>query len=106
MITWIVPLILLIIFESLADIFAKEYSLKGHWYFWLAGIAGYIIANIFWLSAIKNGSQLGRGAIIFSVVSAILAIIIGVYFYQENTNKIQVIGMILGVISLVLIFWE
>jgi len=29
---WIIPLLLLIIFESLADIFAKEYSLKGHWY--------------------------------------------------------------------------
>jgi drug/metabolite transporter (DMT)-like permease len=103
---WIIPLILLIIFESLADIFAKEYSLKGHWYFWLAGIIGYIIANIFWLSAIKNGSGLGRGAIIFSVVSAILAIIIGIYFYNESTNKIQLIGIFLGVISLVLIFWE
>lgn len=72
----------------------------------MAGIIGYIIANIFWLSAIKNGSQLGRGAVIFSVVSAILAIIIGVYFYQENTNKIQIIGMALGVVSLLLIFWE
>ncbi len=103
---WLIPLLLLIIFESLADIFAKEYSLKGHWYLWLAGIIGYIIANIFWLSAIKNGSQLGRGAIIFSVLSAVLAVIIGVYFYQENTNKIQILGMVLGIISIALIFWE
>jgi len=103
---WIVYLSLLIIFESLADIFAKEYSLKGHWYLWVAGILGYIVANIFWLSAIKHGSQLGRGAIIFSVASAILALIIGVYFYHENTSKIQLMGMVLGVISLVLIFWE
>ena len=103
---WIIPLALLIIFDSLADIFAKEYSIKGHWYFWVAGIVGYIIANAFWLSAIKNGSQLGRGAIIFSVVSAILALIIGVYFYHESTNKIQIIGMILGIVSVILIFWE
>lgn len=103
---WIIPLSLLIIFESLADIFAKEYSLKGHWYLWLGGIIGYIIANIFWLSAIKNGAQLGRGAIIFSIVSAVLALIIGVYFYHEKTNGIQLAGMFLGIISLVLIFWE
>jgi len=104
--SWIILLSFLIIFESLADILAKEYSLKGHWYFWVAGIIGYIIANIFWLSAMKHGAQLGRGAIIFSVVSAILAVIIGVYFYQETTNKIQIAGMILGLLSIVLIFWE
>lgn len=103
---WVIYLSLLVLFESLADILAKEYSLKGHWYLWVAGIAGYIIANIFWLSAMKHGAQLGRGAIIFSVASAILAIIIGVCFYHENTNKIQLIGIVLGIISLVLIFWE
>jgi len=104
--SWIIYLLLLIIFESLADIFSKEYSLKGHWYFWIAGIIGYIIANVFWLSAMKHGSGLGRGAIIFSVASAILAIIIGVYFYNENTNKVQIFGMALGLLSIVLIFWE
>ncbi len=103
---WIFSLSLLIIFESLADIFAKEYSIKGHWYFWVAGIIGYIIANVFWLSSIKNGSQLGRGSIIFSVVSAIIALIIGIYFYHEGSSKTQMIGMILGVLSIILIFWE
>lgn len=44
---WIIPLAFLIVFESLADVFAKEYSIKGHWYFWVAGIVGYIIANAF-----------------------------------------------------------
>lgn len=103
---WIIPIILLILLESVADIFAKEYSLKGYWYFWLAAIAGYIIANIFWLWGIRSGSGLARGAIIFSVGSAILAIVLGVYFYQEETNKFQIIGMVLGTLALILIFWE
>jgi len=103
---WIIPLILLIILESVADIFAKEYSLKGSWYFWVLAILGYIAANVFWLWGIKEGSGLARGAIIFSVASAILAIIIGVYFYQEETNKFQIVGMLLGAVSLGLIFWE
>jgi glucose uptake protein GlcU len=64
------------------------------------------LANIFWLSAIKNGSGLARGAIIFSVASALIATILGIYFYNESTNKIQMIGMLLGVVSLILIFWE
>lgn len=103
---WIVPLSLLVTFELIADIFAKEYSLKGNWSFWILSILGYVVANIFWLSAIKHGSGLARGAILFSVASAIIATILGVYFYHEGTNKIQLIGMFLGIVSIGLIFWE
>ena len=104
--SWIFPIIFLIIFEVIADIFSKEYALKGHWWFWILAISGYIIANIFWLWSIRNGSGLARGAVIFSVGSAIGAVILGLFFYGEVTNKIQFFGMILGAFSLILIFWE
>ena len=103
---WIIPLALLIVFEILADIFAKEYSLKGHWYLWLSAIGVYVIANIFWLSSIRNGSGLARGSVIFGVASTVIAFAIGIYFYKEDTTRIQLAGMILGIISLALISWE
>lgn len=103
---WLVPIGLLILFEIIADILAKEYSLSGHWYLWLSALLGYVVANIFWLWGIRTGSGLARGAVIFSVLSAILAVIIGLYFYGEDTNKVQITGMILGALSLVLIFWN
>jgi drug/metabolite transporter (DMT)-like permease len=103
---WIIPISFLIVFEVIADIFSKEYSLKGHWYLWAGALLGYVVANIFWLWGIKSGSELARGAIIFSVGSAIGAVILGVVFYHESVTKIQIIGMILGALSLALIFWE
>ena len=93
-------------FEIVADIFSKEYALKGHWYFWLFAILGYIVANIFWLWSIRTGSGLARGATIFAVASAIIAVTIGIYFYGEKANQVQLVGMFLGAISLVLIFWQ
>lgn len=103
---WIIPLAILIIFELIADIFAKTWSLKGGWVF--AGIAllGYMLGNTFWLFALKNGAGLAKGAVIFSVVSAVLAIGLGVFFYKEDLTKIQIIGVFLGLLSLVFIFWE
>lgn len=103
---WIIPILFLILFEIIADVFAKEYALKGNWYFWISAILAYVIANAFWLWSIRSGSGLARGAIIFSVCSAILAIIIGLYFYGEETNKIQIAGMFVGALSLILIFWK
>ena len=106
MIQWLIPLAVLIIFELIADVLAKNWSLQGG--FWLAAsaLAAYLLANTFWLFALKNGSGLGRGAVIFSLASAIIAIILGIFLYQEKVTTAQMIGMILGLISLVFIFWE
>lgn len=103
---WILPLSLLIIFECIADIFAKDWSLKGGSLLAFLALASYVIANTFWLFALKNGSGLGKGAIIFSIVTAVVAIIIGIFFYKEDVSRLQMIGIFLGLISLVFIFLE
>lgn len=106
MIQWLIPLAILIFFELIADVLAKNWSIKGGW--WIAGasLLAYLIANTFWLFALRNGSGLGRGAIIFSLVSAIIALLLGIFLYQEKVTNPQIIGMVLGLISLVFIFWE
>ena len=103
---WIVPLSLLVVFEITADIFAKEWSLKQTPLIWVFAIGSYVLGNMFWLYALKNGLGLGKGALIFAIVTAIIAIIIGVYFYKESVNRVQMIGIVLGLVSLVLILWE
>ncbi len=104
---WILPLSFLILFEIIADIFAKEWSLKTHlWYLAFGALASYVIANSFWLFALKNGSGLARGAIIFSVATAIIATLLGLFWYQEKVSNVQIAGIIAGIISIILIFWE
>lgn len=104
---WIIPLAILIFFEMVADVFAKEWSL-GQRSIVYAGLAllAYMLANTSWLIALKYGSGLARGAILFSVASAILAVAIGLIFYKEQLSVIQVVGVLLGVFSILLIFWK
>ena len=97
---------LLIIFEIIADIFSKEWSLTGRVLFWALSLSGYVVANMFWLKAIRLGSGLGRGAVLFSVGSAVAAVIIGVIFYKEQIGKLELLGIGLGIISLFLILWH
>lgn len=103
---WILPLGLLIVFELVADVLAKEWSLHGHAVRWIGAIAAYVIANTFWLIALRQGSGLARGAIIFSVATAIIAASLGLFLYKENLTRLQIIGVLIGIVSLVLIFWE
>lgn len=103
---WLIPLLLLVLFESLADIAAKSWSLnKTAWLAFLS-LGLYLLANSFWLFALKNGSGLGRGAVIFSILSAILAVVIGVFIYKEPLAKNQIIGFFLGIIAISFLFWE
>jgi len=74
--------------------------------FLIGGIFFYLVANIAWLFALKNGAGLARGVSIFSVMCAIVATAIGLFFYKEPVSKLQFLGIILGILSLVLIFWH
>ncbi len=103
---WVIPLIILVIFEATADIISKTWQLRGDW--WIAGLAlfTYLLANTFWLISLKNGAGLGKGAVLFSIFSAVLAVIIGVVLYKEEISNIQLIGLVLGIISIAFLFWE
>ncbi len=103
---WIVALMLLILFEGIADIFSKNYSLKGQPSYWFLAISGYIIANCFWLWSIRRGSGLARGGVLFSIGSAIIAVLIGTLMYGEKMGKIELAGILVGFIAIVLIFWS
>ncbi|MEK7182239.1 MAG: EamA family transporter [Patescibacteria group bacterium] len=105
--TWIIPLIILIVFELIADVFAKEWSLGNRSFFFaILALFSYLLANSSWLVALKYGSGLARGAVVFSIASAILAVFIGLVFYKESLTTIQTVGVFIGLISLILIFWE
>ncbi len=103
---WVFPLSLLILLEALADIFAKEWSLHGTWIRGAGSLLAYVIANMFWLIALRDGAGLARGAIIFSVASAILAVGIGLFLYKEQLTTTQIVGICIGVVAIALLFWE
>jgi multidrug transporter EmrE-like cation transporter len=103
---WLWPLTALVLFEILADVFAKQYSLEPTARLWACSILSYIVANIFWLMALRRGAELARGAVLFSVMSAALAMLVGIGLYGEHLTRTRIFGMLLGLLSIILLFWE
>jgi multidrug transporter EmrE-like cation transporter len=97
---WVPFILLLITFEAIADIFSKKYALTGTVRNWIFAISGYVIANAFWLMAIRCGSGLARGAILFSVGSAVAAVVIGLVWYKESLSYLQIAGIVAGIIAI------
>jgi multidrug transporter EmrE-like cation transporter len=101
------PITMLILFEATADYFATKRGNGGQKaIIAFTAIFFYIVCNTFWLFALKNGVGLGKWNIIFAVWSSIFAIGLWIMVFHENYSPIQMLGMGLGIISLLLVNYE
>ena len=100
---WIIPLLGLVILEATADYFSGGFGHSGKFSFAVFALIFYILANVSWLVAIRNGVGLTRGAALFSVLSTVLAVFIGYFIYKESINTYQVFGLLLGAVSIFLL---
>lgn len=96
---YLVGIAILLVFETVADIFAKEYSLHTTWWLWMGSFGAYMLANVFWLVAMKNGAGLARGTTLFVLGTLVLGVVIGAVFYREHVTVTQWIGIALGIVS-------
>jgi len=97
---WLYYLLLLVTFELVADILAKQFSLNGKLIFAVLSILGFVAANIAWLISLRTGAELSKGAVLFAVLSGIGAVLIGVLVYHEKTSAYQVVGLGLGIVAI------
>ncbi len=102
---WLLPMAVFILFEGLADVFAKEYSLRAHPLLWGLALGSYVLGNAFWLVALRQGAGLARGGMLFSLASTMLVLGLGLLVYREQTAPVQLVGMGLGVVALIMILW-
>lgn len=103
---WLWFILVLVAFELIADIFAKQFGLTGKVLFGVLAILGYVLANLAWLLSLRNGAQLGKGAILFSALSGIGAVLLGIFVYHEKVNSYQLIGVVLGIAAIILLSIE
>lgn len=97
---WLYFLLLLVAFELVADVLAKQFALSGKLVFAILSIVGFIAANTAWLISLRTGAELGKGAVLFSVLSGIGAVLIGLLVYHEKVSPYQVVGLLLGVAAI------
>lgn len=97
---WLYFLLLLVAFELVADILAKQFAISGKYVFAVLSILGFIAANTAWLISLRTGAELGKGAVLFSVLSGIGAVLIGLFLYHEKVSIYQGIGLLLGVAAI------
>lgn len=72
------------------------------WKLFIPGFAIYSFTAILWFFAIKN-EKLSTLGVFFSIFTILCFVAIDVFYFKEQMNSYEIVGIILALISLVLL---
>ncbi len=91
------------IFFAFGEYISKKFALSPGWSLFTLFIAVDIMSAVAWLPAIFEKNQLSITGVIWSIVSLIATVAIGVLAFNEKLTLTQSIGLALGFVSVVLL---
>jgi multidrug transporter EmrE-like cation transporter len=94
MIKWVL-FTLLVLFEGIADTYAKKYSLSGRNSQFLLSITAYVLCNGAWILSLRKGMDMSTGNVLFSMANILIAVAIGLSYGEEMTRQ-QWLGVVLA----------
>jgi len=101
-----VPLVLLFslsaVFVGMGDYLAKKWSLVPGWSFCVGALVCYFMSSFFYLLTLTR-KGLVVSCVIWSLSSIIAFLFVGLVIFHETLSGMQLIGIILGTISLIIL---
>jgi drug/metabolite transporter (DMT)-like permease len=90
------------IFSLFADVVLKKAADKNSYLLLAAGCILYMLDGILWFVAYKY-SKFSTVAIVYSIFIILLSVLIGIFYFKEKINSVEIIGIVLGFASIFLL---
>jgi spermidine export protein MdtJ len=100
---YIMLILLIVIFESIGQYHIKKSKISNSLLFLLIGIFSYSIVCLL-LKKCYDFNGMGITNFVWSVLSIVSVLMVGVLAFDEKITKIDIIGIILSISGLYLIF--
>ena len=91
------------IFFGIGEFVSKKFALNPGWSLFFLFLAVDIISAAAWIPAIFEKNQLSITGVIWSIVSLMATVAIGIFAFQEKLTLIQSIGLAAGLVSVILL---
>ncbi len=103
---WFALFLVFLVFEQAANVLGKHFALSGRYRFAVFSLLSFIACELPWIFSLRTGLELSKGAVLFSVVPAIFAVLIGSLVYKEKATRSQFVGLMLGILAIALLSLE
>jgi drug/metabolite transporter (DMT)-like permease len=84
------------------DVVLKKAAMAQNYKFLLLGMFLYSIDAIMWFWVYKS-AKFSTVAIVYSIFTIFLSIVIGFFFFKEKINFLEIVGIILGIGSILIL---
>ena|SRR3989339_302315 len=102
-INYIIWLIISALFFAVGEFLSKKFALQPKWSFVLLIFTAYILGTFAWLPAILQKNQLSIVGTIWSVMSLLATVLIGVLIFSEKLSILGIFGIIMALGAIVLL---
>jgi multidrug transporter EmrE-like cation transporter len=96
-------LLLSVAFFAVGEYFSKKFALEPSFKYVALILFAYILGTLAWLPAILQKNQLSITGTIWSVLSVLATIGIGILIFKEHLDSLQVAGLILAIVAVILL---
>ena len=100
---YIIWLVISALFFAVGEFLSKKFALNPKISFVILMLIAYSIGTLTWLPAILQRNQLSIVGVMWSVLTVVATILIGVLIFNEKLGSVSIIGIILGIISVALL---
>ncbi len=91
------------IFFAVGEFISKKFAISPGWTLFLTFIIVDIISASAWIPAIVQKNQLSITGVVWSIVSLIATVLIGILVFNEKFTLTQSIGLAIGFVSVILL---
>ncbi|MEK7652170.1 MAG: hypothetical protein AAB351_03150 [Patescibacteria group bacterium] len=96
-------LVLSALFFAAGEFLSKKFAITPKLSFVLLIILAYSLGTLAWLPAILQKNQLSIVGVMWSVLSLLTTVLIGVLIFSERLSLIGVFGIVAAIVSIVLL---
>ncbi|MDE2311592.1 MAG: hypothetical protein KGJ93_00675 [Patescibacteria group bacterium] len=102
-INYLIWLTISVVFFSVGEFFSKKFALQPKLSWVILILGAYILGTLAWLPAILQKNQLSIVGTIWSVLSLLATVGIGVLIFAEKLSFVGTAGIITALISIILL---
>lgn len=91
------------VFYAIGEYSSKEYANTSHWRYGAVAMFGYIVNALCFLPALSKMNSLTVLGTIWNLGYVFVTLFLGLVIFKEPLTALQVVGLSLGVISIILL---
>jgi drug/metabolite transporter (DMT)-like permease len=94
-----------VIFVTLGDYYGKKWSVTNETVYFVVAAGASLLSGVFYFPVLFK-HDLVTSSIIWTVLSILAFVVIGVLVYKEVLTPVQLVGAVLGIISILILSWN